>query len=80
MKYLVLMLSTLAFAGDKIEVDRQNCNVSTYFAQNVAGGQCRYLDQIMVGIKSVNPLIIRCATLEVKCLYRPSQDTTDVSD
>ena len=65
---LTLCLGTLASANHhEIQVDGRSCNVTTYFTQNITGGQCRWYDEVMVGIKSVEPLIIRCARLQVSC-------------
>lgn len=45
----------------------QRCDVRTYLAHDVPGSRCNYWDEVMVGIKSVDPLTIRCARLEVTC-------------
>ncbi len=76
---LAFVLSAISFA-DSIQVDGRYCNVNTYFVQNVSSGQCPYFDQVMVGVRSVNPLVIRCARLIVSCNDRPSDNDTNSKD
>lgn len=79
MKALIsaLCLSTLAMANHhEVQVDGRSCNATTYLIQNVVGGQCRWSDQIMVGITSLDPLVIRCARLQVSCIAN-TQDPKD---
>lgn len=43
------------------------CNAYTRTPYEVEGDRCRYRDEVMVGIASVQPLKIRCARLYVSC-------------
>jgi hypothetical protein len=67
------LLGTFAFAVPK-ESERvafserfPGCDVRLWNAMDVAGGRCRFLDEVMVGIRTIDPLIIRCARLDVRC-------------
>lgn len=50
-----------------------NCQVRIWSAHDVTGGRCTFFDEVMVGIRTVDPLVIRCGRLEVTC-SRPSRN------
>ena len=68
----VLICLTPALASNfetelQIGDQRGNCTVRTYFEHNVTGNRCRFWDEVMVGITSTDPMVIRCARLDVSC-------------
>lgn len=46
---------------------RQICIVQTIGAKPVSGSRCHYQDEVMVGVRSLEPLTILCAKLQVMC-------------
>ena len=88
MKIVALVVSfvgVLSFASpqdsDRIPFSERfpGCDVRLWSAADVTGGRCRFLDEVMVGIRSLDPLVIRCARLEVRC-SRPSAPATEKRD
>ena len=66
----LLLVSSVSFGADEMETlpaAPPYCDVRLWAAHDVSGGRCRFMDEVMVGIKSVSPLIIRCSRLEVRC-------------
>jgi len=67
----VFSLCTLAVAAEETRVtpekERAFCNVSVMGGSNVTGGRCRFFDEVMTGIVSLDPLTIRCSTVRVTC-------------
>lgn len=47
--------------------DRAFCQVNLMGGFNVTGGRCRFFDEAMTGIVSLDPLTIRCSRINVSC-------------
>ena len=47
--------------------DRAFCNVSMMGGFTTTGGRCRFFDEVMTGIVSLDPLTIRCSRVNVTC-------------
>ena len=59
---------------------RIRCSVRTYFGYNTTRPKCRWWDEVMIGITSVDPLTIRCARLEVTCNEREEDKKNAISN
>ena len=77
--FCVLGITTTAFSfpveiqpSDSNRVQR--CDARATFARDRLGGRCPFSDEVMVGIRRLDPLTIRCARLEVTCYDRVSKD------
>ncbi|MBI4406095.1 MAG: hypothetical protein HY537_18190 [Deltaproteobacteria bacterium] len=57
-----------------------NCNVRVMFKHNVQGGICPYLDEVMIGVVSLEPLTVRCGRLEAYCPRAASSSTAEKND
>ena len=62
-----MFLGISCFAVTDSAPQKRYCRVQTFFKHVVEGGNCRYLDEVMIGIKSLEPLTIYCASLEAFC-------------
>lgn len=76
-----LFVVDTTFAGDANhllpEKARLNCRATTKFATTVGGGRCRFRDEVVIGVVSVDPIIVRCARLDVQCSRDPSSSKTE---
>ena len=66
----VFFLSWMVSAADldpELTMKRANCTVRVWLAHDVQGGRCYFSDEVMVGIKSLDPLVVRCGRVEVQC-------------
>ncbi len=45
----------------------RGCSVYLWPGSQVSGGRCVFSDSVMTGIQSVDPLVIRCSRIEVRC-------------
>lgn len=74
--WCVLSLGAISFASDPVtEPNRSDCTVTTQFVHDVYGTFCRWRNEVMVGIRSMDPFIIRCAELQIRC-----QETAEPKD
>ena len=53
--------------------NRVFCNARTWGAHVVNDARCKYWDEVLVGIKSVDPMAVICARLDVSCPNRPTE-------
>lgn len=74
MKYLLALflgVSSLVMAQEMTEVQVGDKTIQCYprwFGNTVTlGGRCRFQDEVMVGIRSVNPLQVECSRLTIVC-------------
>lgn len=69
----IILLATLYFVpvlnAAQSQSERQSlyCNTWLMGAHVVQGNRCRFSDEAMVGIESVDPMRIRCARISVRC-------------
>lgn len=75
-KYMLavgLVVAGAAMAGEEgmmlkeLKTPNGPCQVRVGFGHTTSGGRCFSYDEVMTGIQSVDPLMIRCSRLEVTC-------------
>ncbi len=60
--------------------NRVQCSVRTLFPHDVASSFCYARDEVVVGIRSLDPPRIRCARLEVTCNEVNLRETSEDID
>ena len=68
--FLALIWSGLAHGAG-------TCNVHLWSPISVAGGRCHYGD-VMVGIRTVDPLVILCSHMTVTCSRASGESGTEL--
>lgn len=66
------IFSIFLFAEEeaKPKTRTQICKIKKLYTYLSYGSQCSGWDEVMVGIQSTNPLVIKCATVQAECPNR----------
>ena len=64
--FLVAPVIYAASSYDNLSV-RPGCSVRVWSGQPRQGGRCLFSDEVMTGIRSIDPMIILCSRLDVQC-------------
>jgi hypothetical protein len=64
---ITLTASTFASIEKQAEKRPVNCMSRVTLIGPVHGNRCRFRDEVMVGIRTVDPMVIECGRLVVTC-------------
>lgn len=59
-----------------VNTDYVQCQVRPGFGHITSGGRCFY-NEVMTGIESTNPLMVRCADLQAQCTEHLKEETPE---
>ena len=81
--FVLCLVAPMTFAGSEkdvsVKVDGRsvNCRPHIWGVHTSSSGRCLYNDEVMVGIKSVNPVQILCARLDIQCTSIDSESDSN---